>query len=276
MIKLFPSTEADPTPLPELNAKRRQAVALRLEGHTLQQAAQASGLSVPTVVAAHKAWKQGGWDAVDVRARGRKPGGQRALTAEEEGALIAHWSQPGAGVWTLRRAAALARSLHPALEALAPSQLEPMVARLLSRADLTPPDTWDAWRRITQGPLAEWQQQELPGLRQLAREADATLLALAERTLPGRPACQLAAHSGRGTASWRITAAWPKEDDWVAFWQALGEEVGRPLWLVTDNAWLSRRPALAAWLEKHQGSVRLIHPPPQRSALPDPPVFDTW
>ena len=262
--------------LPELNARRRQAVALRLEGHTLQHAALASGLSMPTVVAAHKAWKQGGWDAVDVRPRGRKPNGQRALTSEEEAELIAQWSQPGAGVWTLRRAASLARSLYPALEALAPSQLEPMVARLLSRADLTPPDTWDTWRRITQGPLAAWQQQELPGLRQLAREADAALLALAERTLPGRPACQLAAHSGRGVASWRITAAWPTEDDWIAFWQALREEVGLPLWLVTDNLWLPKRPALAAWLAQHQEVVRLVHPPPQRPALASPPVFDTW
>ena len=48
-----PPLQAETLPLPALNARRRQAVALRLEGHTLQQAAQASGLSVPTVVDAH-------------------------------------------------------------------------------------------------------------------------------------------------------------------------------------------------------------------------------
>jgi hypothetical protein len=152
--------------------------------------------------------------------------------------------------------------------------LEPLVARLLQRAGLTPPDTWDTWRAVSQGPLAEWQQLELPGLRQLAREADVTLLALCERTLEGRPACQLAAHSARGTAFWRITPAWPTEADWIAFWQGLREEAGRPVWLLSDNAWLGRRPALAAWLAQHAADVRLIHPPAQRPARPDLPVFD--
>ena len=268
------TAHTEPLPLAALNARRRQAVALRLEGQTLHQAAQASGLSVPTVVDAHKAWKHGGWDAVDVRPRGRKPGGERALTSEEEFQLIAEWSQPSAGVWTLRRACALARSLYPSLEALAPSQLEPLVSRLLSRADLIPADTWDAWRRIKQGPLAQWQTVELPSLRRLASEADAALMALSERSLDNSAKSQLAAHSGRGTASWRITAGWPTEADWMAFWQGLREEVGRPLWLLTDNAWLGRKPALAAWLAEHGSEVRLIHPPVQRPSVPDPPVFD--
>jgi sulfate adenylyltransferase subunit 2 len=273
-MESVPPLQAETLPLPALNARRRQAVALRLEGHTLQQAAQASGLSVPTVVDAHKAWKHGGWDAVDVRPRGRKPSGERALTSLEELQLMAEWSQPSAGVWSLRRACALARSLYPSLEALAPSQLEPLVSRLLNRADLIPPDTWDAWRRVKQGPLAQWQAVELPSLRRLANEADAALMALSERNLDGRTTSQLAAHSGRGTASWRITAGWPTESDWLAFWQGLREEVGRPLWLLTDNLWLGRRPALAAWLAEHGGAVRLIHPPAQRPTVPDPPVFD--
>jgi sulfate adenylyltransferase subunit 2 len=273
-MESVPHLQAETLPLPALNARRRQAVALRLEGHTLQQAAQASGLSVPTVVAAHKAWKQGGWDAVDVRPRGRKPEGQRALSQQDEQALVAQWRQAESGVWTLNRACALARTLYPALESLAASQLEPMIARLLDRAGLTPQDTWDSWRLVAQGPLAEWQRVELPGLRQLAREADAALLALAERTLQDPPSCQLAAHAARGTAFWRITPAWPTEADWIAFWQGLREEVGRPVWLLTDNPWLGRRPTLAAWLAEHGGAVRLIHPPAQRSSVPDPQVFD--
>ena len=268
-----PATQADTLPLPALNARRRQAVAFRLEGRTLQQAAQASGLSVPTVVDAHKAWKHGGWDAVDVRPRGRKPGSQRALTSEEETQLIAEWSQPSSGVWSLRRACALARSLYPSLETLAPSQLEPLVSRLLGRADLIPPDTWDAWRRVKQGPLARWQEVELPSLRRLASEADAVLMALSERGLGDSAKSQLAAHSGRGTASWRITAGWPTESDWMAFWQGLREDSGRPLWLLTDNPWLSRKPALASWLAEHGAAVRLIHPPAQRPVVPEPSIF---
>ena len=257
----------------ELNARRRRAVALRLEGCTLAQAAQDSGLSVPTVVAAHKAWQRGGWAAVDVRPRGRKPLGERLLTAEEEAALCEEWSAPTVGVWTLKRAVAHACAVHPALQTLAPTQIEPMITRLWQRAGLVPPNRWDEWRAVTQGPLADWWQHELPGLRQLAREADVTLLALNERTLPGRAACQLAAHSGRGTASWRITAAWPAQHDWLAFWQALRQEVGQPVWLLTDNPWLSRTPALTTWLADAAHGVRLIHPPAQRPVVPEPSVF---
>ena len=53
-----------PLPVPELNARRREAVALRLDGRTLAEAALASRLSVPTVVSAYRAWQQGGWEAV--------------------------------------------------------------------------------------------------------------------------------------------------------------------------------------------------------------------
>ena len=50
----------------ELNRQRRQAVRLRLEGQTLAQVAQATGLSTPTIIAAVKAFKQAGWAAVTV------------------------------------------------------------------------------------------------------------------------------------------------------------------------------------------------------------------
>lgn len=259
--------------LPELNARRRQAVALRLEGRTLAEAAQVAGLSEPTVVAAHKAWRSGGWEAVDVRPRGRKPTGERHLSAEDEAALVAEWARPAPGVWTLQRAIAEVAGLHPALDNLAPTQLEPMVLRLWQRAGLSPANNWDAWRRVSEGPLAQWVSHELPDLRRLAREADAALLALSERRLTGQSVCQLAAHTGRGSAFWRMCAAWPTEGDWTAFWAALREEVGRPLWLVTNNRWLARRPALAAWLANPAHGVQLVHPPEQRPAIPEPPIF---
>jgi sulfate adenylyltransferase subunit 2 len=262
----------------ELNARRRHAVALRLNGHTLARASEEAGLSVPTVVAAVRAWQRGGWPAVDVRPRGRKPVDERALAKEDEARLVAEWSEPACGVWTLRRAVADLCARHPALEALAPTQLEPIVTRLWQGAGLTPPNAWDAWRAVGQGPLAIWQANELPSLRRLCTQSGAKLLALSERTLPaaadpsGR-ACQLAAHSGRGTAFWRITPAWPTEADWIAFLQALRAEVGHPVWLLTANRWLVRRPLLAQWLADPAHGVVLIHPPEQRPTATEPPTL---
>ena len=59
----------------ELNALRRRAVELRLDGRTVRATAEETGLSAPTVTAALKAYRDGGWEAVPVAPRGRKPGG---------------------------------------------------------------------------------------------------------------------------------------------------------------------------------------------------------
>src|SRR3546814_19356428 len=48
-----------------LNEYRRQAVSLRLAGATVAEARRATGLSAPTIIAAHTAYLQGGWVAVD-------------------------------------------------------------------------------------------------------------------------------------------------------------------------------------------------------------------
>ena len=58
----------------------------RLDGESLADVSSAVGLSVPTVVAAMKAYENGGWDGVAVKPRGR-PAGGTALTAERLDAL---------------------------------------------------------------------------------------------------------------------------------------------------------------------------------------------
>lgn len=74
-------------PLEVLNERRRRAVKLRESGMTLRQVASQSELSVPTVMAAHRAYLEGGWRAVSVKPRGRKLGEGRQLQPEEESAL---------------------------------------------------------------------------------------------------------------------------------------------------------------------------------------------
>ena len=64
-----------------LNEKRRLAVKLRLEGRKLKDIAQLVELSSPTIIAAHKQFLEGGWEAVDVKPRGR-PSGDRNVSRE--------------------------------------------------------------------------------------------------------------------------------------------------------------------------------------------------
>ena len=64
-----------------LNDRRLDAVRRRLDGESLADVSVAVGLSVPTVVAAMKAYEAGGWDGVAVKPRGR-PAAGAALSAD--------------------------------------------------------------------------------------------------------------------------------------------------------------------------------------------------
>jgi transposase len=72
--------------LPEsaLNERRRRAVKMREAGVTVSEVARQCELSTHTVVEAHKAYRRGGWSAVNIRRMGRPFGSGRMLTPEQE------------------------------------------------------------------------------------------------------------------------------------------------------------------------------------------------
>src|SRR5574337_2073724 len=75
-------------PMEILNERRRLAVKLRLSGMTVAEVARHVELSAPTVIAAHQAYLSGSWEAVSLRARGRRPGEGRLLGAGDEANLL--------------------------------------------------------------------------------------------------------------------------------------------------------------------------------------------
>lgn len=81
-------------PVQQINELRIKAVKLRLEGKTLKEINQLTGLSAPTIIAAHKAWQSEGWTAVYVRERGRKPGEGRTLSGNKSRTFMSSWSTP--------------------------------------------------------------------------------------------------------------------------------------------------------------------------------------
>ena len=118
-------------PLPELNALRRRAVQLRVDGHSLTRIQDATGLSVPTIIKACKAFETGGWQAIEVQPRGRPRGAGRALEPGQEAELrhAALQQPPEAaglppGLWDVAAVQALAQARWGlALEARAVSRL---------------------------------------------------------------------------------------------------------------------------------------------------------
>lgn len=71
-------------PLAALNERRRRAVKMRLDGATLKDTAAQCEMSRTTVIAAVKAFQEGGWKAVKVDRGGRPVGSGRTLSAWQE------------------------------------------------------------------------------------------------------------------------------------------------------------------------------------------------
>jgi bifunctional enzyme CysN/CysC len=72
-----------------LNQRRRKAVELRLAGTPVARTALKTGLSEPTVIAALKAYRAGGWNAVPVGPRGRGVRGGKIKLRPEASAAAA-------------------------------------------------------------------------------------------------------------------------------------------------------------------------------------------
>jgi len=85
-----------------MNAQRRRAVQLRMSGNTLADVSKEVGLSTPTIIAAVKAFKVGGWGAVDVKPRGRPRRNevQQSSTAQAQSALLAHLGENPGELWS--------------------------------------------------------------------------------------------------------------------------------------------------------------------------------
>lgn len=78
----------------DLNARRRQAVQLRLQGLKITDISAKVDLSAPTIITAHKMFLQGGWPAVDAKPRGRPTGHKKGLSEEARALLLSLISRP--------------------------------------------------------------------------------------------------------------------------------------------------------------------------------------
>ncbi|MGM0855841.1 MAG: hypothetical protein ACQEW0_02010 [Pseudomonadota bacterium] len=229
-----------------------QAVKLRLDGLTVARVSQQTGLSAPTVSAAWKAFREGGWAAVPVRPRGRLKGQANVLDDTIQQRL---WEalytpppaeQPG---WSSGDLAALLRNEHGveltqrAIEHWWESQglkheAWPLSALAKQRSQL------GRWYRQAVAPLfarlEEADQRWQGGIRRVAR--------------PCQPVYQLYLHGPRGRLWMRCFKRPPVADDYLAAMQALSrqkQESKRPVALVFHGAWLSASPEVTAWLAQH-------------------------
>jgi sulfate adenylyltransferase subunit 2 len=274
-----------PTPkIADLNARRRRAVQLRVDGRPLEHIRLETGLSVPTILQAFRAFTAGGWRAIDVRTRGRPTGAGRVLPAPQEAALKAAvlgsappmsgalpnalWSPQAVRAWLAQRfgASLTPRGLARLLERIGLSFLLPreLDADLLSPA------------------ARQWVQQDWPQAQLRARQANARLLWCGLATLRGNdgPHHLWVAIAPRGNLLWLPAPAAPHTTDWADFLGRLVSHGRGACHLMLHGPDLAHAPVLRDWIAGQSPALSVqtspIPPQPRHpvAAMPSSSAFD--
>jgi sulfate adenylyltransferase subunit 2 len=249
--------------LTQLNALRRRAVQLRVDGRSLTQIRVETGLSVPTIIKAFKAFTEGGWQAVDVGARGRPHGVGRALTSaqERELAQFALAAAPEAaglapGLWSVQGLQDIARerwdvALHPRA-----------AARCLERWGLALVALRDSAARSPA--LSGWLAAQPAAPRGEGRAWCGGLPSpLARGALgAGRAGGLLVAVDARGRVAWLPVPNLSLQDAYVDFLSRLLRDAGTPLLAWMHGLDLRRAHALNAWAAAQAGLTLVDCPIP--------------
>ncbi len=209
--------------LEQWNARRKRAVELRAAGRSLPDIRHETGLSAPTIIAAYKAYLDGGWDAVPVEGRGRKHGVGRVLNAAQEHAVhMALLQAPeavgvSAGVWTLANTSRwIGTQFGLQLE-------DRTLARYLVRWGLT----LEPWRKAASASDAgaKWWVASLPKLTKSARSRSAQVVWCCTTTesksnAANPPSTLLRAQTLKGRVAWRCV---PGAVDAPTLWHFLAQ-----------------------------------------------------
>jgi sulfate adenylyltransferase subunit 2 len=266
----------------QLNAQRRRAVELRVDGHSLTRVREETGLSVPTIIGAFKAFTEGGWQAVDVGARGRPQGTGRALTAAQEAelALAALYGMPEAAAQpaTLWSADAVRDDaqrrfgvdLHPRA-----------VARCLARWGLSlVPLREAAARTAANGQWLQAQQAAPRGVAPARTWWCGSLPAPAASTA-GTSRGLLVAVDARGQAAWLAAASLSLQDAYVDFLARLQAQTPSAVVAWLHGLDLRRATQLQGWIATQPrlhvepcpiGLARRAAPADEILALAPPPL----
>jgi sulfate adenylyltransferase subunit 2 len=232
----------------ELNASRRQAVRLRLQGEKLSVVTAATGLSAPTVIAAVKAYRLNGWNAVEVSPRRGRP------VKDKEGV-------PAGLVDSLVRAMLEG---PPEMANLRHAMWSRAAVADWLKANGSPKHSLDAAARVCASLQLDFDRDALAAT---VRGAGPTRMMAVERHLTGWPGlddspriCILAVRGARGQLLWLAFKGAPQAQDFIDFLQRLLPARGSLELSLPESSRLMRVPELKEWLDRHAASLRLVDP----------------
>jgi sulfate adenylyltransferase subunit 2 len=245
-----------------LNAHRREAVRLRLLGEKLAVVTGATGLSAPTVISAVKAYRQGGWGAVEVNPRtGRPKQIDQTLGVAQAAQLAAImlagppdgdtsglpeklWSRAAIGQWLAKHTGAVCSGAHvnKLCDALGLNFDEEALPLPSSNAD-------GAVRHHG----SESYRPAWPGLPSATGKIGL-----------------LCVRAARGQLLWLAFAGPLKISHYVMFLSRLPARKGLIELAIPGSARLLRIPELRTWLDAHSTTVRLVDPELGTATAPSP------
>ncbi|MCG5513988.1 helix-turn-helix domain-containing protein [Ectothiorhodospira shaposhnikovii] len=248
-----------------LSERRLEAVRLRLDGHTVAETAVRTGLSAPTVSAAWKAFREGGWESVPVRPRGRKPGQCNSLDDAAQAVMVARlseWPEGEAPAWSSRHLAkALAEAGHP-VSARA-------VDHWLQARDLKPESLTTEALAHHRGSTGRWYRRRAKSVIEVVHQADGRVwlggarVARPAEPFPGLPRYQLYLHGKRSVLYTRCLGFPPLASDYLGLFQRLLDQAsGKPVALVFHGACFQFSPEVRRWLDAHPDFHLLNRPMP--------------
>ncbi len=240
--------------LPSLQARRRDAVRLRLAGETLAAITSATGLSSPTIIAAHKAYLQGGWPAVEVKSPGR-PRGEGQLSEEQQDQLrfallelTADQFDSSAQLWHATRANAWLQSKGHSLTDRSASKYFDQwgLGGKTLKASMTPTSA-------TSAQLVQWHEQHLAGFVSDAKSLGQPVYWVDATALDGFTLFR--ACSTRKKLYWHSTKGPLRSDSVIHFLQRLLIETGGKVAVILKGVDIHRAPEIKNWI--HETSTHL-------------------
>lgn len=260
----MPSKTA-PRSLAEINERRLRAVELRLAGETLKSIASSTGLSVPTIIAAYKAYLAKGWTAVPTRARGREIGEGRVLDAGEEVELLELLTRATPDslelpflLWQMEALQALVQQRHG--QALAART----ASHYLTRWGLSAPKP--AQRIAQAGPaVRRWYAATYPEIRRRTREQGGEIHWVDDISLrlpgSGRRIGLVRCVSNRGRLRWSAYEGGLRAPHLIDFFSRLMLEAGCKVFVLFEGMHWQRAATFSSWLNERPEQIQSYHLP---------------
>jgi transposase len=268
-------------PLAALNERRRRAVKMRLQGTSLKETAAQCEMSRTTVISAVKAYKAGGWEAVQVDRGGRPHGSGRLLSAQQEHEiqqLIGDHTPDQLNMdWALWTRHAVAELIRDRFDIDLPVRT---LSLYLSRWGFTPQKPLRKAHEQSPMVAKKWLDQQYPMIAASAKAAGAEIHWCHETGLCGddvtdrsdAPQAQTLAHvtdkrhslsvissvTNKGVMRWKIFEGALDADILIEFLKCLVQDADRKVYLILDNLQVNHSQSVKAWLVGHGQKIQLF------------------